>query len=355
MKSVKPVLAVLPVQVPGTDMALLEFHRPLLLLLLPIALLPWMPNRRDTISFPWLGWLPADVTGQRLQRAWLVLASLTLALLVVGLAGPFGSDSAQQRIGRGAEISILLDRSASMDSFIRRKIEKNFQAKQKTQSKNDIARNALQWLLQQRPENRYAMTLFHVRPMRVAEFSSDTGLLQAALDASAIGRGARETNMGAALLSAISAFDQRPYSGSRVVLLVSDGGAKLDDDTRRSIRQGLQDNRISLYFIYVKSGINNANFAAAEDTVGTRADKISDEIALHLFFKELGTPYQVFEADDEVSMGEAMAAIDAQQNLPLTYQVRIPGQDLSVGFFIAALCSCTGLAVLGWFRPQLSV
>ncbi len=330
-----------------------EFLRPLLLILLPLALLPLVPNRRDVQPIPWLAWIPVDQTGKRLHRVWLTLAVVTLALLLVGLAAPAGRDGQVERIGRGAEISILLDRSASMDSFIRRKIRKDYQAKQKTQSKNDIARGALEWLLQKRPKNRYALTLFHVTPMRVAQFTSDTRLLQGVLDASSIGRGAKETNMGAALLSAIQAFDQRPYTGSRVLLLVSDGGAKLDKDTRRKISEGLQQNKISLYFIYVKSGINNANFEQA-DTIGTRADKISDEIALHLFFKDLGTPYQVFEADDEVSMGEAVAAIDSQHNQPLSYFERIPGQDLSRYFFIAALCGCAGLVLMAWFRRGLS-
>ncbi len=331
----------------------IEFLRPLVLLLLPLALLPLLPNRRDVQAFPWLGWIPVDPLGARLHKLWLTLAVLTLAVLLAGLAAPMGNAGVVERIGRGAEISILLDRSASMDSFVRRKIEKDYQAKQKTQSKNDIARIALSWLLRQRPENRYSLTLFHVTPMSVAQFTSDTRLLQSVLDASAIGRGAKETNMGAALLSAIQAFDQRPYTGSRVLLLVSDGGARLDPETREKIRVGLQENKISLYFIYVKSGINNANFEEAE-TIGTRADKISDEIALHLFFKALGTPYQVFEADDEVSMGEAVAAIDSQHNQPLTYYERIPGQDLSQFFFITALLGCACLALLAWFRPGLS-
>lgn len=331
----------------------IEFLHPAILLLLPLALLPLIPNRRDVQPFPWLGWIPVDRLGQRLHLLWLALAVATLVLLITGIAAPTGSAGVIERIGRGAEISILLDRSASMDSFIRRKIKRDYQAKQKTQSKNDIARTALSWLLRQRPENRYALTLFHVTPMRVAEFTSDTDLLQGVLDASAIGRGAKETNMGAALLSAIASFDGRPYTGSRALLLVSDGGAKLDQQIRAKIHQGLQRNKVSLYFIYVKSGINNANFEEA-DTIGTRADKISDEIALHLFFKELGTPYQVFEADDEVSMGEAVAAIDSEQNLPLTYYERIPGRDISHWFFIAALAGCTGLALLAWLRPGFS-
>ncbi len=326
----------------------IEFHNPLLLLLLPLALLPILARRRDTLPFPWIEWLPADTTGQRLHKLWLGLAALTIGLLVVALANPVSSESVVERIGRGAEISILLDRSASMDSKIKLPITKDYQSVQVTQTKNGIARESLSWLIAQRPENRYALTLFNVVPMQIAEFTDDTVLLQAALDASGIGRGPKETNMGSALLAAIDAFSQRPYTGSRAVLLVSDGGAKLDEKTRQQIRQGLQRDQISLYFIYVKSGINTPNF----ELVGTDTSSHSDEEELHLFFKNLGTKYQVYQADDFVSMGEAVASIDSQENLPLTWFEKIPGVDYSRWLLIAALISCAALAAIAILRLE---
>ena len=331
----------------------IEFEQPLLLLMLPLALLPLLPSQRDLIPFPWIDFLPIDLAGKRLYRLWLGMAILTMALLIIGLAGPKSPAGIVEHIGRGAEISILLDRSASMDSHIRRKIEKNYQTKQVAQTKNDIARKALSWLLAQRPENRYALTLFHVVPMRVAEFTDDIAFVQAGLDASAIGRGAKETNMGAALLAAIESFDQRPYTGSRVLLLVSDGGAKLNERTRQLIQQGLQRHQINLYFIYVKSGINNADFETDYAQVGINPETLSEEVALHVFFKNLGTQYQVFQADDEQSMNDAVAIIDSQQNLPLTYYQRVPGTDYSHWLFIGSLISCLLLTVLAVMRLEV--
>ncbi len=329
-------------------MPALEFYKPLLLLLLPLALLPLIPNRRDELAFPWINWLPVDATGQRLHWLWKGLAALTICLLVVAIAGPKSSESVIERIGRGAEISILLDRSASMDGEVRRPILRDYQTNQVQQTKNDLAREALGWLLQQRPENRYALTLFNVVPMRIAEFTDDTTFLQAGLDATAIGRGPKETNMGIALLAAIDAFKQRPYTGSRALLLVSDGGARLDEATRKLIQAGLQRHQISLYFIYVQSGINAPDF----QLVGTDTSTHSEEVALHVFFKNLGSKYQVFQADDVVSMGEAVATIDDQENLPLTYYEKIPGIDYSRLLFIGALLSCTALAAIAVMRLE---
>ncbi|MEE9334001.1 MAG: vWA domain-containing protein [Granulosicoccaceae bacterium] len=329
-------------------MPLLEFHLPLLLLLLPLALLPLISGKRDEIPFPWIDWLPADIGGQRLHRLWLGLAALTIALLVIALAGPKSSERLSERIGRGAEISILLDRSASMDGEVKRPILRDYQSIQVQETKNGLARQALSWLLSQRPENRYALTLFSVVPMRIADFTDDTGFLQAGLDASGIGRGPKETNMGLALLAAIEAFDQRPYTGSRAVLLVSDGGAKLDEETRKRIQEGMQRNQISLYFVYVQSGINTPNF----DLVGTDTAVNTEEVELHLFFKNLGTKYQVFQADDVGSMGEAVAAIDSQENLPITYYEKNAGIDYSRVLFILALISCAALAMIAAVRME---
>jgi len=116
---------------------------------------------------------------------------------------------------------------------------------------------------------------------------------------------------------------------------VSDGGAKLDDETRSLITAGLQRNKISLYFIYVQSGINAPDF----ELVGTDTRARSEEVELHVFFSGLDTDYQVFQADDVTSMGEAVAIIDSQQNLPLTWFERTPGRDYSRLLFIAALAS----------------
>lgn len=326
----------------------LEFQTPAWLFLLPLALLPLLPNRRDSLAFPRISLIPTDTVGPQLNRLWQFVAIVTIALLVIGLSGPKSAERIVERIGRGAEISILLDRSASMDGMVRRPMIKDYQPTQVQLTKNGIARDALSWLLAQRPENRYSLLLFSVVPMRITNFTDDTGLLQAGLDASGIGRGPKETNMGAALLAAIEGFDKRPYTGSRALLLVSDGGAKLDEETRTKIQTGLKRNKISLYFIYVQSGINAPDF----DLVGTDISTRSEEVELHVFFSNLGIDYQVFQADDATSMSEAVAIIDSQQNLPLTWFERTPGRNYSRLMYFGALLCCGILAIIGFIRLE---
>jgi mxaC protein len=63
----------------------------------------------------------------------------------------------------------------------------------------------------------------------------------------------RETNIGRALDAALDPFDGRPYTGSRIVMLVSDGGDRLDSDTRELLSHRLRKLRVSVYWLYLRS------------------------------------------------------------------------------------------------------
>lgn len=324
----------------------LDFGLPWVLALLPLALTPLFDRQRDNIGIPSLVWLPADTWGPTLRKAGTCVATICLAALIVALAQPGTSTNYIERIGRGAELSILMDRSASMDAEVRRHQLKPGEQARASVSKNLVVREALSWLVNERPDNRYALTLFNVSAIPVAPFSDDEALILAGLNASGIGRGPNKTNMGLALVSAITQFDDRSYTGSRAILLVSDGGARLDDETQQQIRDGLTRNNISLYFVYIQSSANSPDL----ETVGPDADDVVEEIALHQFFQQLGTEYRVFQANDPESMKEAVQEIDQQQNLPLRYLERIPRVDYSRWFYITALACCLALAALTAIR-----
>jgi len=56
-----------------------DFALPLALLLLPLALLPLLQNRRDTLQFSHLAWLPTDRAGKLLAFVWRACALLAIA------------------------------------------------------------------------------------------------------------------------------------------------------------------------------------------------------------------------------------------------------------------------------------
>jgi mxaC protein len=315
----------------------IDFAQPWALLLLPAALLPWLRQRRAALEFSTFHLLPADPWGDRLQRAARVLASLALGAIVVGLAGPGRSGGRVMHVGHGAEIQILFDRSSSMDQIITPPGVLAAGSLSAGDSKNSVARGLLARFVARRADDRFALMTFSTRPMRVAPFSDRNDAVLAGLAAAGIGRGLPETDLGSALLAAIGEFEDRAYSGSRVVLIVSDGGAHLDETTQRRIRAGLQRNRIGVDFIYLRSSATSPDLRAdhAED-----ADPATEEVALHRYFQSLATPYHLYQADDPGALAAAMADIDRQQNLPLTVYERVPREDWSRRVHAAAAAVC---------------
>ena len=59
-----------------------------LLLLLPLALLPLLRRRRDTLMFSHVRWLPADRVGRIVGFLWRAFAVLAILAAVLALAGP---------------------------------------------------------------------------------------------------------------------------------------------------------------------------------------------------------------------------------------------------------------------------
>jgi mxaC protein len=326
-----------------------DLEQPLLLALLPLALLPLIGRRADALPFPALEFLPVDRAGARLSRLWRALAVTALALSVVGLAGPGIPGARVQRTGHGAEVLILFDRSSSMDAVMTRQGVMGAGAASAGESKNGAARRLLAQFVAGRPEDRFALMTFGTSVMPVAPFSDHNQAVLAGLAATAVGRGLPNTNMGSALLGAIDEFRARSYSGSRIIVLVSDGGATLDEPTRQRIRAGLARQRLALYLIYIRNNADSPNLTQ----VGRDAP-VTDEVALHRFFSTLPTPYHLYQAEDSTAIAAALADIGSQQNLPLTFFERVQRRDFTWVCYAAAAFACAAwllvdsLRIRGW-------
>jgi mxaC protein len=316
-----------------------DFAQPSMLLLLPLALLPLLRRRSDTLIFPFVAWLPPDPVGRLLGVLWRALAVAAMACIAVGLAGPGQSGAQVLRSGRGAELLILMDRSSSMDNVVHLNGANDGGHFSVKESKNQIVRELLSTFVAKRPHDRFAFMTFSTSTQRIVPFTERGDMVRAALAATGVGRGLPDTRMGSALLAAIGEFEGRRYSGSRVILVVSDGGAQLDEPTRERIRAGLVREKIALYWVYIRSGPNSPNLMAETTTVYGSAE----ERALHDFFRTLQTPYRLYQTDDSDAMAAAMAEIDRQQNFPLSFHERVPRRDFGAAFHLAALLCCAGL------------
>jgi mxaC protein len=318
----------------------LDFVHPWWLVLLPLALLPLLRSRRDMMGFSYLSWLPRDRIGQLAGWLWRTCGVLAIGSAVIALAGPGRPQTQVMRTGHGAEILVLMDRSRSMDD---RMMPSNWRAidplsrlahLSRGLPKSRVARELLNKFVAQRPNDRFSLMLFSVRPMNVVPFTQHDDVVIAGIDAVAAGPGLSETDVGRALIAAIGEFDHREYTGSRIILLVSDGGAFLQEPIRALIRSRLLRNHVSLYWLHLRS------YNSPELDTQEPGRETAPEVALHRFFKTLKTPYQVYEAESQEDLAKAVADVGRQQNLPLEYFEQLPRADFSRIFIGLAAAAC---------------
>ncbi|BAO90521.1 vWA domain-containing protein [Caballeronia cordobensis] len=314
-----------------------DFLRPWLLFMLPLAVLPWLPRPSENYAFSFIGWLPRDNLGTAIEYARRACAMLALLTIVVGLAGPGRSNVRVMRTGTASEILILMDRSASMDAVM----SKTPVAEPGGQSKNAVARHALERFVAGRRDDRFAFMMFGISPILAVPFTANHRIIEAALSGTAIGRGTPDTRLDRGLIAAIGQFDGHDHAGRRTIVLVSDGGARLDAAARAAIGSGLARNRIALYFVYLRSGVYSPDL-----TKTTSADDESEEAELHRYFQGLATPYRLYQTEDAAAMAAAMSDIDRQHRSLVAYEERLPRQDGSAACFAVALAACAALLAL---------
>lgn len=331
------------------------------LLALPLALLPWLPRMGLMLPvqrYSSLALWPADAASLGLSQALKLAASLAALGLVLALAGPYRPEYEVERQGQGAEIVLLLDRSRSMDqSFTNgagplNRFNANYSVASERPasdrlSKAETARRVLSEFTARRRNDRFGMLLFSATPLKVLDFTQKPEAIQAAIEAAAIGRGVSDTDIGQALMAGVAMFDQRAYTGSRVLLLVSDGGDHVEPDLRERFAQLMRRHRVALVWIYIRSP-RSPGLKAEPGTAPEHADTVP-EYFLHRFFQTLPTPYRAYEAEDPDSLQRAIADVDRLENLPITYTDTVPRRELGPW--------CLGLAALAvaallWARSR---
>jgi mxaC protein len=313
---------------------MIAFDQPLWLVAAPLALLPlWRGMRQAAQPHPWLALVPRDPASTAIDLAMRTCAALAIAGCVLALAGPHESERTVERIGRGAEIVIVLDRSRSMDeSFSRKRDGGGFrESAGASESKAGAARRIVSRFVSQRSDDAFAVVLFSAQPLPVLPFTQHQDVILAAIDAIGIGRGLGNTDIGRAMLAGAANFDDRAYLGSRAMLLISDGGAQLDPDMRTRLADTLRRHRIGLYWIYLR-GANGRKLRLDQRPAGSvLATAVTDEMpeqSLHDYFASLKLPYRVYEAEKPEAVQGAIDDFGRVEQHPIVYAEIQPRRDL---------------------------
>lgn len=298
----------------------MSFEQPWCLLLLPLALVPLWLERREGRLYSWVALAPQDRISDAAGWALRLLSVTSLASLVLALAGPHGPEQQIPRLGKGAQTVLVIDRSASMDDPFAGSEGSN----RAGENKSAAARRLMAQFVDRRPDDMVGVVAFSNSAMHAIPLTQSREAIHAAIDA-ATSSGLLQTNIGAGITTGVTMFENKPDSGSRAIVLLSDGAGRISPKAKLKIADWLARERVNLYWIVLRQpdgiSIFNSNMQLANDGLEPA------EIELHKFFQTLKTQYRAYEADTPGALELAMRDIDRREKKPIRYTERIPGRD----------------------------
>jgi len=307
----------------------MSFANPLVLWLLPLALLPLLLERSHNRSYSWVAMLPGDPLSNIIAIFLKLLAVIALTFIVLGLASPQTPEQHIEKTGIGAQIALVLDRSASMDDpFSGAGIGGRV-----GETKSAAASRLITDFIRQRENDLVGLITFSNSAMHVLPLTENREAVVAAVQATA-DNALFQTNIGSGLSSGTGLFEKIPNSGSRAIILISDGAGRISADVQQKVRDWLDRMDIGLYWIVLKQpgglSIFDETFVPKED------EPLPPVIALHEYFQTLKTPFHAYEADDPSSLAKAIADINQQEKKPIVYLEKIPGKNYTQHCFMLA-------------------
>lgn len=310
----------------------LQWGSLVVLFLLPLVILPWI-SRNTEQTIVWSPFIPTDPLSGLIGFILKALASLVFLCLILSLAKPYYPEQIVQRLGSGAEIIILVDRSRSMDAAFtsRNKAVAASRTVGKEDSKRRIANKYLLEFINKRPDERFGVVLFSNKALDLLSFTYNHDSVRAVINASSLGKGLSETNIAKALIKAAEMYSKEDYYGSRAVLLISDGGQELSTEDKSFISDLLQREKITLYWLYMGDLNGLTNNKNVSDLPNTPDKK------LHDFFETLTTPYIGFEIESLKTFSDTLEKIDKEQKEALIVNETIPQKSMTAPFLLIAM------------------
>lgn len=303
-------------------------------LLLLIPTLIWHGQR--TMAHGRTADLPRDLASSMVDLALRVIAALAVLAAVLGIGGLHRPASTVERVGTGAHIVVLLDRSASMaDSFA------GSGADAANEAKGVAAARLLDQFVASRQQDMFGVVLFSTAPLHALNLTADGEAVRAAI-ATTRSPGIGLTNISAGLALALEQFRDRPMTGSRVVMLVSDGAAQIDPQSQGKIRRLFAETGASLHWVFLRTAGGSSPSTSPSSIAGGDP---APEYLLDQFFRDLGRPYRLYEAENSAALSQAVADVGRLQNLPLRYLETLPRDNLASACYALACLSTLLLLV----------
>ncbi len=311
---------------------------PWVLWFLPLAFIPLIFKETSLQYYSWNEMIPKDRLSSIIAIILKFIATLILITIIIGLSGPHSQQREIEKTGIGAQIGLVLDRSASMDDPFAGKDESKV-----GEMKSAAAARLITDFVTSRKNDMMGMVSFSNSAMYVLPLTDNKNAIIAAVRATA-GNALFQTNIGSGLTTGAELFNKVPDSGSRAVILLSDGAGRIDAATQEKIKDWFGRLKISLYWIVLRQpggiSIFNTSFKARDD------EALPPQIELNEFFKSLNSPFQAYEAEDPKTLQKAIEDINQKEKKPIKYFEKIPGQDYSTHCFVTAALLMIALLTL---------
>ena len=316
----------------------MTFSFPWVLWFIPLAFIPLLFKEASLQYYSWNEMIPKDRLSRIIAMVLKFIATLILLTIILGLSGPHSLQREIEKTGIGAQIALVLDRSASMDD----PFAGNDQSKV-GEMKSAAAARLITDFVNSRKNDMIGMASFSNSGMYVLPLTDNKNAIISAVRATA-GNALFQTNIGSGLTTGAELFNKVPDSGSRAMILLSDGAGRIDAPTQEKIKDWLGRFKISLYWIVLRQpggiSIFNTSFKARDD------EPLPPQIELNEFFKTLHSPFQAYEAEDPKTLQKAIEDINQKEKKPIKYFEKIPGQDYSTHCFVAATLMMIALLTL---------
>jgi len=310
----------------------LALATPMVLLLLPLALLPLFLSTQRAQSYPSIEGIEPDPLSVAVVWMLRIAGALAIASLLLGIGGLHQLGRTIEKTGEGAHIVLLIDRSSSMDNTFAGRAPEGGE-----ESKSAAARRLLKDFIVHRDHDLVGVAAFSTSPMHILPMTEHKEAVLAAVDA--MDRpGLAFTNVGRGLALALDMQEADTSPAARVIVLVSDGAAVIDRKVQDQLRAAFARRPINLYWLFLRTeGTPGISTVPAPDEQDT--PQVFPERHLDKFFKSLGITYRSFEAENPQAVADAIAEIGKLERSPITYFERIPHEDLKARAFGIALAA----------------
>ncbi len=278
--------------------------------------------------YSWLMMLPQDRLSRFMDYGLKTLMTALLLTILLALIHPHGPEKVVQRVGKGAQIAMVIDRSVSMDHPFAGDVTSGSAG----EIKSTAARRLITKFIDSRPDDMMGVVGFSNSALYGVKITNNRDAIHAAINA-ATSPSINQTNIGAGLTKGVTLFDDIESTGSRTIVLLSDGAGKLSPRVKATLQASLKKNNLALYWIVLRQPDDVSIFSKNQYD----EERVPTAIALHRYFKSINIKYQAYEADNPDTLQSAIQDIGNRENKTIQYPMIIPGRNFSQDFAMLAL------------------